>query len=62
MLAQNRKGARNLGVNDQPYPNDQDPEGWHIFRSIDSNSVKGFPKDLREATTKVDPIDSFPFS
>ncbi|KAF5816799.1 putative phospholipase D [Helianthus annuus] len=43
-----------LGVNDQPYPNDQDPEGWHvqIFRSIDSNSVKGFPKDPREATTK----------
>ncbi|KAJ0770037.1 putative phospholipase D [Helianthus annuus] len=53
-----------LGVNDQPYPNDQDPEGWHvqIFRSIDSNSVKGFPKDPREATTKVDPIDPFPFS
>ncbi|KAJ0591676.1 putative phospholipase D [Helianthus annuus] len=38
----------------KPYPNDQDPEGWHvkIFRSIDSNSVKGFPKDPREATTK----------
>ncbi|XP_076903495.1 phospholipase D gamma 1-like [Bidens hawaiensis] len=43
-----------LGVNDQPYHYDQDPEGWHvqIFRSIDSNSVKGFPKDPREATTK----------
>ncbi|KAK1430333.1 hypothetical protein QVD17_12994 [Tagetes erecta] len=43
-----------LGINDQPYFNDQDPEGWHvqIFRSIDSNSVKGFPKEPREATTK----------
>ncbi|KAK9076717.1 hypothetical protein SSX86_005051 [Deinandra increscens subsp. villosa] len=30
------------------------PEGWHvqIFRSIDSNSVKGFPKDPKEATSK----------
>ncbi|KAI3985531.1 hypothetical protein MKX01_033845 [Papaver californicum] len=29
-----------------------DPESWHvqIFRSIDSNSVKGFPKDPKEAT------------
>ncbi|KAK1418721.1 hypothetical protein QVD17_27867 [Tagetes erecta] len=43
-----------LGVNDQPYHDDQDPEGWHvqIFRSIDSNSVKGFPKDPRDATNK----------
>lgn len=43
-----------LGVNDQPCLSDQDPEGWHvqIFRSIDSNSVKGFPKDPMEATTK----------
>lgn len=24
-----------------------------IFRSIDSNSVKGFPKDPKEATSKV---------
>ncbi|KAL4361523.1 hypothetical protein GQ457_04G032110 [Hibiscus cannabinus] len=31
-----------------------DPEGWHvqIFRSIDSNSVKGFPKDPKGATSK----------
>lgn len=30
------------------------PECWHvqIFRSIDSNSVKGFPKDPKEATMK----------
>ncbi|KAI7727030.1 LOW QUALITY PROTEIN: hypothetical protein M8C21_019873, partial [Ambrosia artemisiifolia] len=44
-----------LGINDQPYHDDRDPEGWHvqIFRSIDSNSVKGFPKDSREATNKM---------
>ncbi|CAH1419813.1 unnamed protein product [Lactuca virosa] len=43
-----------LTVNDEPCLSDQDPEGWHvqIFRSIDSNSVKGFPKDPKEATTK----------
>ncbi|XP_071716145.1 phospholipase D gamma 1-like [Rutidosis leptorrhynchoides] len=43
-----------LGINELPYVNDHDPEGWHvqIFRSIDSNSVKGFPKDPIEATTK----------
>ncbi|GER30383.1 phospholipase D [Striga asiatica] len=31
-----------------------DPEGWHVqvFRSIDSNSVKGFPKDSREAPNR----------
>ncbi|WMV49378.1 hypothetical protein MTR67_042763 [Solanum verrucosum] len=31
-----------------------DPDNWHvqIFRSIDSNSVKGFPKDPKEATMK----------
>ncbi|KAL7111592.1 hypothetical protein ACP275_05G099200 [Erythranthe tilingii] len=31
-----------------------DPEGWHVqvFRSIDSNSVKGFPKDPKEATNR----------
>ncbi|XP_076908436.1 uncharacterized protein LOC143565326 [Bidens hawaiensis] len=43
-----------LGINEQPHLDDQDPEGWHvqIFRSIDSNSVKGFPKDPREAQSK----------
>ncbi|CAH1412072.1 unnamed protein product [Lactuca virosa] len=43
-----------LGVNHQPSFSDQDPEGWHvqIFRSIDSNSVKGFPKDARLAAEK----------
>ncbi|KAM0003171.1 putative phospholipase D [Helianthus debilis subsp. tardiflorus] len=44
-----------LTVNDEPCLSDQDPEGWHvqIFRSIDSNSAKGFPKDPKEATAKV---------
>ncbi|KAK9076721.1 hypothetical protein SSX86_005055 [Deinandra increscens subsp. villosa] len=43
-----------LGINDAYCTNEQDPEGWHvqIFRSIDSNSVKGFPKDPKEATSK----------
>lgn len=31
--------------------------GKQIFRSIDSNSVKGFPKDPREATSKVNVLD-----
>lgn len=31
--------------------NEDDPECWHaqVFRSIDSNSVKGFPKEPKEA-------------
>ncbi|KAK8570452.1 hypothetical protein V6N13_003132 [Hibiscus sabdariffa] len=43
-----------IGVSDFPIDNENDPEAWHvqIFRSIDSNSVKGFPKDPKEATTK----------
>ncbi|KAI3787434.1 hypothetical protein L1987_41897 [Smallanthus sonchifolius] len=43
-----------LGQNDDPCLSDDDPEEWHvqIFRSIDSNSVKGFPKDPHEATAK----------
>ncbi|KAI3711347.1 hypothetical protein L2E82_41358 [Cichorium intybus] len=43
-----------LGANDEPCLSDEDPEGWHvqIFRSIDSNSVKGFPKDPHVATAK----------
>ncbi|KAJ1414834.1 Phospholipase D, C-terminal [Sesbania bispinosa] len=42
-----------IGMTDLPCPDD-DPEAWHvqIFRSIDSNSVKGFPKNPREATGK----------
>ncbi|KAG1362334.1 Phospholipase D beta 2 [Cocos nucifera] len=43
-----------IGIQDLPYLKDDDPESWHVqvFRSIDSNSVKGFPKDPRSATTK----------
>ncbi|GAU27899.1 hypothetical protein TSUD_159930 [Trifolium subterraneum] len=42
-----------IGINDTP-SGDNDPESWHvqIFRSIDSSSVKRFPKDPREATGK----------
>nr|ADM21349.1 phospholipase D [Chorispora bungeana] len=43
-----------LGVFDAPTVSANDPEAWHtqIFRSIDSNSVKGFPKDPKLATSK----------
>ncbi|CAI9274332.1 unnamed protein product [Lactuca saligna] len=45
-----------LGVTDARYTSEKDPEGWHIqvFRSIDSNSVKGigFPKDPKDAKNK----------
>ncbi|KAL6648909.1 hypothetical protein ACP70R_013133 [Stipagrostis hirtigluma subsp. patula] len=43
-----------VAIDDEIYSNDNDPERWdvQIFRSIDSNSVKGFPKDPREATSK----------
>ncbi|XWS38435.1 hypothetical protein CRYUN_Cryun19dG0131400 [Craigia yunnanensis] len=35
-----------------PYLSKDDPESWHVqvFRSIDSNSVKGFPDDPKDAT------------
>ncbi|KAE8694616.1 Phospholipase D gamma 3 [Hibiscus syriacus] len=34
-----------------PYSSKDDPETWHVqvFRSIDSNSVKGFPDDPKDA-------------
>ncbi|XP_021279603.1 phospholipase D beta 2-like [Herrania umbratica] len=43
-----------VGVSDFPGVNENEPEAWHvqIFRSIDSNSVKGFPKDPKDATSK----------
>uniref|UniRef100_A0A452ZQM7 phospholipase D n=1 Tax=Aegilops tauschii subsp. strangulata TaxID=200361 RepID=A0A452ZQM7_AEGTS len=43
-----------ININDTLYFSDNDPEAWHVqvFRSIDSNSAKGFPKDPREATRK----------
>ncbi|KAJ4749067.1 Phospholipase D [Rhynchospora pubera] len=33
---------------------EEDPENWHVqvFRSIDSGSVKGFPKEVQEAETQ----------
>uniref|UniRef100_A0ACD5WVE9 Uncharacterized protein n=1 Tax=Avena sativa TaxID=4498 RepID=A0ACD5WVE9_AVESA len=41
-------------IDNEIYTGDSDPERWdiQIFRSIDSNSVKAFPKNPREATTK----------
>ncbi|KAG4922912.1 hypothetical protein JHK82_051890 [Glycine max] len=43
-----------IGINDAPSVGEDDPEVWHaqIFRSIDSNSVKRFPKDPKDATSK----------
>ncbi|KAK6920216.1 C2 domain [Dillenia turbinata] len=43
-----------IGISESPCISEDDPEAWHVqvFRSIDSNSVKGFPKDPREATSK----------
>ncbi|KAL9269469.1 Phospholipase D beta 1-like protein [Drosera capensis] len=43
-----------IGISDAPCLKEDDPDAWHvqIFRSIDSNSVKGFPKDPMEATNK----------
>ncbi|GAB2248130.1 hypothetical protein Droror1_Dr00008012 [Drosera rotundifolia] len=43
-----------IGISDTPCLKEDDPEAWHvqIFRSIHSNSVKGFPKDPMEATNK----------
>ncbi|GJN30105.1 hypothetical protein PR202_gb18384 [Eleusine coracana subsp. coracana] len=48
------KTLRSGAIDDEIYSNNNDPERWdvQIFRSIDSNSVKGFPKDPREATSK----------
>ncbi|KAL2547373.1 Phospholipase D beta 1 [Forsythia ovata] len=43
-----------LGIEETACLQEDDPEVWHvqIFRSIDSNSVKGFPKDPKEATNR----------
>ncbi|KAB1217159.1 Phospholipase D beta 1 [Morella rubra] len=40
-----------IGIADFHCQSQNDPEDWHVqvFRSIDSNSVKGFPKDPIEA-------------
>ncbi|XP_059643049.1 phospholipase D beta 1-like [Cornus florida] len=43
-----------IGMADVPFLGEDDPEAWHVqvFRSIDSNSVKGLPEDPKEATNK----------
>ncbi|GFY99606.1 phospholipase D beta 1 [Actinidia rufa] len=43
-----------VGLSDAPCLSENDPEGWHvqIFRSIDSNSVRKFPNDPKEAISK----------
>ncbi|GFY90312.1 phospholipase D beta 1 [Actinidia rufa] len=43
-----------IKADDVPWLSENDREGWHvqIFRSIDSSSVKGFPKDPKEAISK----------
>ncbi|KAI7985811.1 Phospholipase D beta 1 [Camellia lanceoleosa] len=44
-----------IGITDVSCLNEDGPEAWHVqvFRSIDSNSVKGFPKDPKDATSRV---------
>ncbi|XP_074273068.1 phospholipase D gamma 1-like [Silene latifolia] len=43
-----------VGITDVSGLDDDDPESWHVqvFRSIDSSSAKGFPKNPKEATSK----------
>ncbi|KAI7991354.1 Phospholipase D beta 1 [Camellia lanceoleosa] len=43
-----------IGIIDVSCLNEDGPEAWHfqVFRSIDSNSVKGFPKDPKDATSR----------
>ncbi|KAJ6426678.1 hypothetical protein OIU84_022300 [Salix udensis] len=42
-----------LGIAELPPLTEDDPEVWNVqvFRSIDSNSVKGFPDDPKDATS-----------
>ncbi|GMI78800.1 ARABIDOPSIS THALIANA PHOSPHOLIPASE D DELTA, phospholipase D delta [Hibiscus trionum] len=42
-------GDKDVRVRDE-----EDPENWHVqvFRSIDSGSVKGFPKDVKQAAAQ----------
>ncbi|GFZ01245.1 phospholipase D beta 1 [Actinidia rufa] len=43
-----------IGLESLPSLSQDDPEAWdvQVFRSIDSNSVKGFPKDPKDATNR----------
>ncbi|KAL0312683.1 UNVERIFIED_CONTAM: Phospholipase D beta 1 [Sesamum radiatum] len=42
-----------VGIDESCTIEENDPESWNVqvFRSIDSNSVKGFPKDSRQASS-----------
>ncbi|KAL0682091.1 hypothetical protein Bca4012_048938 [Brassica carinata] len=44
-----------IGLSEASSSNENDPETWHaqVFRSIDSSSVKGFPKDPKEASGRA---------
>ncbi|KAF6162416.1 hypothetical protein GIB67_009043 [Kingdonia uniflora] len=48
ILTPARDNSRNVHVSAE-----EDPENWHVFRSIDSGSVKGFPKVMKEAEEQV---------
>ncbi|KAJ3682088.1 hypothetical protein LUZ60_014661 [Juncus effusus] len=50
----NLRSIPEICLDDSLYVSDADPESWHvqIFRSIDSNSVKGFPKNPGEASRR----------
>ncbi|GER40539.1 phospholipase D, partial [Striga asiatica] len=43
-----------MGITEAATVSEDDPESWNVqvFRSIDSNSVKGFPKNPREASER----------
>ncbi|XP_040987551.1 phospholipase D beta 1-like [Juglans microcarpa x Juglans regia] len=43
-----------VGIADFPHQSQNGPGDWHVqvFRSIDSNSVKGFPEDPKDATNR----------
>ncbi|XP_051145382.1 phospholipase D gamma 1-like [Andrographis paniculata] len=43
-----------LEISDAPCLHEDHPEAWHVqvFRSIDSNSVKGFPKDPKDGPAR----------
>ncbi|KAJ4789028.1 Phospholipase D [Rhynchospora pubera] len=48
----NLKFIPEICLDDAPYMSDNDTESWHVqvFRSVDSNSAKSFPKDPRLAS------------
>ncbi|CAI9784518.1 unnamed protein product [Fraxinus pennsylvanica] len=50
-----------LGIEEAANQRLDDPETWHVqvFHSIDSNTVKGFPEDPKEAPNKVKAFGSW---